>query len=122
MLMDLEIDAFSLSLPESSLHANALESLNLTIDGENSVEFILVDSRLNNYALLVEYISATQLLSTISQRTENSAGRVCQDVVGVAGDIDAKTASVILSLSRQLGQNIHLLFFRLYHFFQMYSI
>ena len=105
-----EVRCILLSLPESSLDANTLEALsrtNLTIDGEKALEFIFVDSR-PSYALLLEYISAIQLHTTLSQRTEHSAGRVCQDVLGVVGDIDAKTASAILRLSRQLGQNIKL--------------
>ena len=90
------------SSPAINSLANNLSHVNLIDDGGSPVELIPVDSRVQ-YATLVEY--AEELLSQVSGP---SADRICQDVVGVVGDIDARTAGVILSLSRMFGQNISL--------------
>ncbi len=84
---------------DSKIHVSD-EWNSTSIDGGDSIGVVVVNSRLQ-HATLMEYVRLSN--------TERFSGDICRDVIGVVGDLDTMTASIILSLSSQFYRNITLI-------------
>lgn len=80
-------------------------------DGEESTAEVIAVSSESEHAMLVEYVSATVEAEDVLLQMDCAASNsitCCSSVAGIVGDIDAKTASIALRLSKKLAQNITL--------------
>ena len=80
-----------INVRDSKIHVSD-EWNSTSIDGGDSIGVVVVNSRLQ-HATLMEYVRLSN--------TERFSGDICRDVIGVVGDLDTMTASIILSLSSQ---------------------